>query len=391
MNAAMGQPRTKPESTINLLRDLIRIPSVNPTIEEGYDETEIAGYIADWFRKTGQFRVIEQPVDKSRYNVIAILKGKGHGKSLMLNGHMDTVGTSYMTVNPFRPSVKAGRIFGRGSSDMKGPLAAMMSAVLALANSRERLAGDLLFAAVVDEEYESKGTAQLVKRFRADAGIVGEPTDMDVAIAHKGYAWLEIETTGKEAHGSVPEQGVDAIEKMASLVTRLGLLRKQHKSVKHALVGFPRIHTSTISGGSEWSTVPGKCVLRLERRLVPGENPADALNEIRSLIQQASRGDKSLKAKVRLIHHAASMEVNEREPPVQLLLNNARRIAGRGRVVGVPYWTDAAILVNQAKIPSCLFGPGNIRVAHSKDENIRIADVLMAAGIYAATAQQYCR
>ena len=138
----------------------------------------------------------------------------------MFNGHMDTVGTSYMTVNPFRPVFRTGRIYGRGACDMKGSLAAMMSAILALANLNEPLDGDVIFSGVVDEEHGSKGTSKLVERFRSDAAIVGEPTDLDIAIAHKGYAWLEVETLGKEAHGSVPERGVDAIEKMATLVNQ---------------------------------------------------------------------------------------------------------------------------------------------------------------------------
>jgi acetylornithine deacetylase len=380
----------KPTPIIKVLKDLIKIPSVNPSIEEGYDEVAIAEYIARWFRKTKRFRIIEQTVDKNRFNVIAILEGKGNGRSLMLNGHMDTVGTSYMTVNPFRPVIRSGRIYGRGSCDMKGSLAAMMSATLALANLTQPLEGDVIFTGVVDEEQRSKGISKLIERFRSDAAIVGEPTDLDIAIAHKGYAWLEIEIFGKEAHGSIPERGIDAIEKMSLLVSKLETLRKQHELKKHPLVGTAKIHTSTISGGTDWSTVPGKCILRLERRLIPGERPENAVKELRYLIQQASRNDRALKAKIRLVHGADSMEVSAKEPHVQLLSEEALGLTGRGKIIGVPYWTDASILVNHAKIPSCLFGPGDIRFAHSKEENIKIADVVTAARIYAETAQRYC-
>ena len=372
-----------------MLKSLVKIPSINPSIEKEYNEEAIADYIARWFKKTERFHVIEQTVDKNRFNVIAILPGKGKGKSLMLNGHMDTVGTSYMTVNPFHPTIKHGRLYGRGSCDMKGALTAMMSATLALANLPEPLAGDVIFTGVVDEEHASKGMSKLVERFRPDAAIVGEPTDLDVAIAHKGYAWLEIETLGREAHGSMPERGIDAIEKMSRLVSRLEALRRKQGRRKHPLVGTARIHTSTISGGTDWATVPGRCVLRLERRLIPGEGPEDALRELRQLIQETAKSDRDLRAQVRLVHYADSMGVSSKQAHVRLLLEEARSLTGKSKIIGVPYWTDAAILV-KARIPSCLFGPGDIQFAHGNNENIKIVDVLTAARIYAATAQRYC-
>ena len=380
---------TNPSLTLKLLKALVKIPSVNPSIEEGDGEVAIADYISRWFRKTGKFRVIEQTVDKDRYNVLAFLDGMGNGRSLMLNGHMDTVGTSYMKVNPFRPTIKNGRVYGRGSCDMKGALAAMMSATLALAH-RDRPSGNVIFSAVVDEEQGSKGIAKLAERFRSEAAIVGEPTNMDIAVAHKGYAWLEISTIGKEAHGSVPERGVDAIEKMAIIVSGLNKLRRQYKSKQHPLVGSPRIHTSAISGGTDWSTIPGRCVLRVERRLIPGETQEDALREIRRLVREVSRDDRNVRANVRLIHHADSMEVDRSTSHVRILYKNAKRLAGRVRIIGVPYWTDAAILVNRARIPTCLFGPGDIKVAHGRNENVKISDVVKAAQIYAETASDYC-
>jgi acetylornithine deacetylase/succinyl-diaminopimelate desuccinylase-like protein len=272
---------------------------------------------------------------------------------------------------------------------MKGALAAMMSATLALSSLPEPLEGDVIFTGVVDEEHASKGTSKLVERFRPDAAIVGEPTDLDVAIAHKGYAWLEIETLGREAHGSVPERGIDAIEKMSILVSRLEALRRKQGRRKHPLVGTARIHTSTISGGTDWATVPGRCVLRLERRLIPGEGPEDVLRELRQLIEDAAKSDRNLKAQVRLVHYADSMDVSSKQAHVRLLLEEAGSLTGKSRIIGVPYWTDAAILV-KAGIPSCLYGPGDIRFAHGKNENIKIADVATAARIYAATAQRYC-
>lgn len=393
MLPAPDSPRIDPRITLGLLKDLIRTPSVNPGIEDHFDEAALATFIARWFRKTNHFHVMEQTVKGKRFNVIAVLDGKsnGTGRNLMFNGHMDTVGVSYLKGNPFKPVIKAGRMYGRGSCDMKGSLAAMMSAMLALANSKKRLSGDLTFAAVIDEEHGSMGTAELVKRYHADAGIVGEPTDMKIGIAHKGYVWLEVEVMGREAHGSVPERGVDAIENMSKLIIELQPLRKRYRTIKHRLVGTPKIHTSTIQGGTEWSTIPGKCVLHVERRLIPGERPEAAVKELQGLIRKVARKDPTFKANLRLIHHADPMEVPANSPIVRILRRNVRQLSLSGTLIGAPYWTDAAILTNQAKIPSCLFGPGNINVAHSSKENIRIDDVHSAAKIYALTAEEFCQ
>ena len=376
-------------TTLDLLKRLIRIPSVNPAIEDGEGEEEIATFIAEWFRRTRLFKVFEQKVSKRRFNVVATLEGKGRGNSLMLNGHMDTVGTSAMTVKPFDPLVRNGMAYGRGSCDMKGSIAAMMSAMVALAKWKKELAGDVLFTAVVDEEHMSIGTSELIKRFRADAAIVGEPTGMDIAIAHKGYAWLEIETIGRRAHGSIPERGVDAIEEMAKIISQLESVRKQYRLKKHPLVGTPKIHTSTIVGGSDWSSVPARCLLRVERRLIPGENYRESIHELRKIVDDCSKCDRSLRARVRLVHHADSMEVKQASH-VPILRERVRRFGGEGKIVGVPFWTDAAILVNQAEIPTCVFGPGDIKVAHSPNEYIQLKDVVTAARIYAETAWAYC-
>jgi acetylornithine deacetylase len=333
-----------------------------------------------------RFSVYEQNVAKGRFNVVVILRGRGKGRSLMLNGHMDTVGTTGMTVKPYTPSLVRGKLFGRGSCDMKGALAAMIAAMEALAASNESLAGDVLFTAVVDEEFLSIGTSELVKRFRADAAIVGEPTSMNIGTAHKGYAWVEVETIGKPAHGSTPERGIDAIEKMAKIVNQLNYVRRKTDTHWHPLLGTSSMHTSTITGGSDWSTIPGKCVLHIERRLLPGEKPTVLVDEVRSAINVCSRRDKTLKAHVQLIHHAEPMQVVD-APHLPIL---KKELGGKGRIVGVPYWTDAAILNNQAKIPTCLFGPGDIAVAHGPAEYVRVDDVVRAARVYAEVAHAYC-
>jgi len=251
------------------------------------------------------------------------------------------------------------------------------------------LNGDVVFSGVVDEEFESIGMYELVKRFRTDAAIVGEPTSMNIATAQKGYAWLEIETTGRRIHGSTPEKGVDAIEKMATIISQLDQLRTKHARLRHRLVGTPRIHTSTITGGSDWATVPAKCTLRLERRLIPGEKPQDSVTELKQIIAHCSKRDRKLKATVKLIHSAESIDV-KRARHISLLEQELKHAGINGKIVGVPYWTDAAVLVNRAKIPTCLFGPGNIENAHSPDEFVKIQEVINSVPIYVKTAQRYC-
>jgi acetylornithine deacetylase len=378
--------RIDAKQILDLLKKLVRTPSVNPAIDRGQDEGAIADLIAKWFRRADPFSVYEQKVAKGRFNVVAILRGTGRGRSLMLNGHMDTVGTVGMTVKPFTPSIVNGKLFGRGSCDMKGSIAAMIGAMAGLAASKKKLAGDVMFTGVVDEEYMSIGTSELIKRFRADAAIVGEPTKMNIGVAHKGYAWLEVETVGKPAHGSMPDKRIDAIEKMALLINLLGSIRGKYNLNRHPLLGVATIHTSKITGGSDWSTVPASCVLDLERRLLPGEDPQDPVEELRNVIKECSRRDKSLKATVRLIHHADPMQIND-APHISILKKNLR---GLGRIVGVPYWTDGSILWNRAKIPTCLFGPGDIAVAHGPAEHVRIEDVFRGARVYAETAAAYC-
>ena len=200
---------------IGLLKELVRINSVNPTLVPGAPgEVEIAEYIADYLRSAGLDTRTEE-VEPGRVNVVGVLEGSGGGPTLMLNGHTDTVGIDYMEIDPLDPVVKEGRMYGRGTFDMKGGLAAILSATKAVADSGEELGGDLVVAAVCDEEYASIGTERVVEQVRADAAIVGEPTEFQILVAHKGFAWVDIETRGIAAHGSAWQIGVDAIARWA--------------------------------------------------------------------------------------------------------------------------------------------------------------------------------
>jgi acetylornithine deacetylase len=283
---------------VHLLKRLIEIESVNPNMEEGTGEAKIASFIVNCLESIG-VEVFTQHVTDDRYNVIGVLRGEGDGPALMINGHMDTVGVKGMTIDPFKPFIENDNIHGRGACDMKGSLAGMIAAIKALINSNVKLKGDLLFSAVVDEEYKSIGTEKLIQKHRSDAVIVGEPTNLQIGIAHKGYVWLEIETHGKAAHGSIPEKGIDAIAHMAKIITQIQNLEKAYVKKKHDLVGVPKIHTSTIEGGSEWSIIPDFCRLKLERRTIPGETFSTVVNEINDILSKLSEDVPSFKATVK--------------------------------------------------------------------------------------------
>jgi len=375
---------------VRLLKKLIEIQSVNPYVEGGAGEAEISNFIADHLESIGM-EVNTQDVVDDRFNVIGVLGGRGGGRSLMMNGHTDTVGVKGMTTEPFKPFIEDDNMHGRGACDMKGPLTGMITAVKALVDSGVKLRGDLLISAVVDEEYESIGTQRLIQEYRSDAVIVGEPTNHQIAIAHKGFVWLEIETRGKAAHGSVPEKGIDAIAKMAKIISRLSTLEESYARKRHNLVGFPKIHTSMIQGGSEWSIVPDFCRLRLERRTVPGETSSMVMDELDQLLDELSREDPMLSSKINKIFEGSPMEIVASEVIVKKLQLAVREIKkSEPKIAGAPYWTDAALFVNNAAIPACLFGPGDIGLAHSADEFIKISDVVDSAKIYALTAQTFC-
>jgi len=309
----------------------------------------------------------------------------------MLNGHEDTVGVEGMTIDPFKPFVEKGLLHGRGACDMKGAIAAIVGAAKSLADSKSRLRGDVIFSFVADEEHMSLGMQELLKEYKADAAIVGEPTDMRVATAHKGFIWIEVEIRGRAAHGSVPEKGVDAIVQAATVVSQLDKLQERLRTRSHPLVGTPKIHTSMIEGGTHWSIVPDRCVLRLERRTIPGETPESAMKEIQQVLHRIKQHDRSFNAKSHIVFERPPLEIAPTEPIVQELRKVIRDVTNtNSRVVGVPYWTDGALLAHSGRIPTCIFGPGDIGVAHSPDEYVDVEDVFQAAKIYGRCAQRFC-
>jgi acetylornithine deacetylase len=304
--------------------------------------------------------------------VIAVARGTGGGRSLMLNAHMDTVGVTGME-RPFEPRVEGDRLFGRGAYDMKAALAAIL--FVAAAAARERLVGDVIVTAVADEEVASIGTEAVLERVRVDAGVVVEPTELQVAIAHRGFLGFEIETTGVAAHGSRPDLGVDAIALMGPVLVRLAELDRHLRAApSHPLLSSGSLHASLIEGGQEYSSYPARCLLTGERRTIPGELREQVERELRD-----AAGD----AELRMLMGREPFEVGEDEEIVQLV----RREAGTD-LVGVPFWTDAA-LVAEAGVPTVLFGPAG-EGAHAVVEWVDLPSVERVRDVVLAVARDFC-
>ncbi|HLF75621.1 MAG TPA: ArgE/DapE family deacylase, partial [Anaerolineales bacterium] len=370
-----------------LLSDLVSINSINPDLVPGSPgEAEIARYIAQWLERAGlEVQLVESV--PGRPNVVGIARGNGGGRTLMLNGHMDTVGVAGMT-DPHQPVIKDGRLYGRGSYDMKGGLAACM---LAIAEAKKQsLRGDVVFTAVIDEEYASVGTMELAKRFQADGAIVAEFTELQLILAHRGFVWLETETIGRAAHGSRPDLGVDAIVKMGKVLTEMEKLdQKLRSNPTHPLLGSGSLHASLVQGGQELSSYPERCLLSVERRTLPGESPESVEAEFLQIIQDIHRSDPSFNAVVQRGIDRSPLETREDADIVQAIQSASMKMLNHPlQIAGVPFWTDAAIL-SAVGIPSVLFGPSGSG-AHAVEEWVDLTSVQACAEIYLATAMEFC-
>ncbi|MEZ5293456.1 MAG: M20/M25/M40 family metallo-hydrolase [Vicinamibacterales bacterium] len=371
-----------------LLSDLVAIDSVNPSLVPGAaGEAAVARRLVAEFEAIG-LTVDVQEVAPGRPNVVATLEGRRPGPSLMLCGHIDTVGVSGMAA-PFDPVVTGGRLYGRGSQDMKSGVAAMIDAVRAVAQGGGLDAGSVIVACVVDEEHSSIGADALVTRWRADAGVVTEPTDLDIAVCHKGFAWAEVATTGRAAHGSRPADGVDAIVHMGRVLAALGELdRRLQAGARHPRLGPASLHASTISGGRELSSYPDRCTLQVERRTLPGEPLAQLDDELRDILARLSAEDATFSAEARPLFARPPYAIDPAHPLPGLLGRAAGDAGCRAATIGMSFWTDAAVL-GQAGIPSVLFGPTGAGL-HGVEEWVDLASVRQCRDALASLIRAWC-
>jgi acetylornithine deacetylase len=381
------------DPVIGLLRELVAIDSVNPSLVPGAaGEGEIARAIADVLRRIG-LDVELQDVAPGRPNVVGVLEGRARGRSLMFCGHIDTVGVDGMD-RPFDPVERDGRLYGRGAQDMKSGIAAMIDAARVLAESGLP-SGRLVIAAVVDEEYASVGADALVSRVHTDAAVVTEPTDLQIAIGHKGFAWTEIRTRGRAAHGSRPWDGRDAIVRMGRVLTSLEALdRALQSSPPHPLLGTASLHASVIEGGRELSSYPDLCTLKLERRTLPGETDTTIAREIDTLLAPLRAADPDFEASATHLFSRPAYELAADHELAQMLAEanadaktRGPKPSGPNPFVGMSFWTDAAVL-GSAGVPSVLFGPGGAGL-HSTEEYVNVDDVIACRETLVALARAW--
>ena len=376
------------DPTVSLLRDLVAVDSVNPSlVPGGAGEAGIAALVAGALRASGLDVEIAEAAP-GRPNVVGILEAQVPGRSLMLCGHMDTVGVAGMKA-PFDPVIRDGRLYGRGAQDMKGGLAAMLGAARAVAEKGGLKAGKLTIAAVADEEYASLGAEALVRRWHADAAVVPEPTDLVIATGHKGFTWIEIVTEGIAAHGSRPCEGRDAIIRMGRVLALLeGLDRKLQSGQSHPVQGTASLHASFISGGKELSTYPDRCILQMERRTITGEDIDTALAEVEVILRSLRQEDEEFRSSANVLFDRRPYETPSGHYVLQHLKAALGRIGRKAIFGGVSFWTDASVL-GHAGIPSVVFGPGGAGL-HGAEEYVKLDEVIACRDALAELIRSVC-
>lgn len=363
------------------LRDMVKINSINPVLAEGgIGERAIADWLAKVCEDLG-FDVQMQETAPGRPNVVAYRAGSVGGRSLLLTGHTDTVSIENMEGDPFDARIESGLLYGRGSVDMKGGLAAILGAAAVLRD--QTLPGDLWLGFVTDEEYASVGMDALVRLIHPDAAILTEPTEDEIVLAHKGFAWLTLTTQGKAAHGSLYENGVDAITHMGRLLAELERLEREvFPKREHPLVGRASAHASMIMGGLGLSTYPDRCRLEVEHRLLPDQPIEDVLRLWEDIMAAQNAADPTFNGSVEVDFTRPGYEIDRRAPIVQALAQSYKHVTGgEPKFSGMFAWLDSAIL-GRAGIPTAIYGPTGAG-AHAAVEYVELESVHRCAAVLA--------
>jgi acetylornithine deacetylase len=382
-----GPQHERMSNVLELLEELVAIDSVNPSLAPGAaGERGIAAFVAGWATRAG---LTTQVLEATAGRPSVVVRGGGArgGQTLLLCAHLDTVGLGGVA-DPLSPCRDGDRLYGRGAYDMKGGLAAALVACRDAAMAG--IDGEVVVAAVADEEHSSIGVQEVLEHVRADAAVVTEPTELTVATAHKGFVWVEIEVVGKAAHGSRPHLGVDAILNTGPVLVALTDLNEQLRGRRHPLLGPGTLHGSLISGGREESTIPERCVLTIERRTLPGETVGDVERDVAELLGRCHSADPGLVASSQTILAREPFEVARTAPVVRAVTDAATTVLGRRPELGaVSYWADSAF-ISAAGIPTALFGPAG-EGAHAEVEWVSIASTLACAKTLTAMATSFCR
>ena len=356
---------------IETLADLVRINSVNASYEGGPGEGEIAQFVRQFFEQRG-IETWEQEVFPGRPNVLARLPGRDPSRRIVLEAHTDTVSVKGMTIPPFDPVIRDGKMYGRGSCDTKAGLATMMHALASLKEEGITPPCEVLLAAAVDEEFSYRGVVRLCEGLKADAAIVAEPTELRAVIATKGVLRCRIVVQGKSAHSSKPHLGVNAITHMARVIAAIEADNERMAAHQHPLVGCGTCNVGVISGGVQVNFVPDRCAIEIDRRLLPGERATDAVEHYRQLLRGIPGITADVEEPLLLVDEALDTPADA--AVVQTATRVLREMGLNAEPCGVPFGCDASKL-SRAGIPSIVFGPGSIDRAHTADEYIELDQV----------------
>ena len=375
---------------IALVQTLVRINSASPSISliPGPGETEIARFVKAWLEHRG----IETHWTENtpgRPSVVGIVRGTGGGKSLMLNGHLDTVTLESYDGDGLTGHISDGKLFGRGSADMKGGLAAAMIAMERA--TKMPLRGNVILTAVADEEGESIGTEDVIAAgWRADAAIVNEPTDLEILHVHKGFALIDVNIYGVASHGSRPDLGVDAICNAGYFLVELDAHAQDlRKSQGHPLIGPGSIHASIIKGGEETASYPALCKITIERRTIAGETAANITAQIQELLEKVAQKVPNFKFDMKVTFERPPFELDAGHTFMGLVRDVVKdSIGSEPTLAGAPYWTDAALL-SSVGIPALIWGPIGHGL-HGKEEWVDVDSVVKVADALAEVARRFC-
>lgn len=380
---------------IRLTMDMVAIPSYS--FMENQEEA-ISQYILDFFLEHG-FTAYRTEIEPGRYNTVAILEGteRETSPSLMLTGHMDTV-PAYDFEKAFEPWEDEENVYGRGAVDMKGALAAAMCAMVEIKESGTRLKGDLIFCGVADEEEAGIGTRSLIETGpEATYTVVGEPTDLHIALGHKGLEWIEVSFKGHKVHGGAQEEGVNAIMMAGRFLQKLEneYLPKLAQRT-HPILGKATLNIGTITGGDQPSTVADHCSIRLDRRCLTSETIPQVYEELQELIDQLHQEDPRFEAEIRDVFDGTTLPhipfCTDADCPVVKAAENALRASGEEPVVTYfPAWTDAGFIQAGTSSQCIILGPGGVTTAHSVHEYVSKKQLRMAAEIYRSMAMEICQ
>ena len=375
--------KIKEEEITNLAQELIKIPS-----DETAGEKEVCEYLESYLKSLGM-KVLLQKVLPNRPNIIAEVIGDEVGKSIMFNGHVDTVPVGDIkkwSMDPYSAIIKDNKLFGRGSTDMKGAIASMIIAMKFIMNNVEKFNGKIIFTGVMAEETTGLGTQKIVEEnIKTDMAVVGEPSDEKIYRAHKGTMWFNLSTYGKLEHSSESNsESNNAIINMMKLIMEINEISKELETIENNLVGHPSINIGLIDGGTKQNMIADSCRISIDRRTLPEEKTDEILDKLRIRLDGLRSLDDRLTFDLEIDTIREAVEVAESEQIVQEVKNALNKVINKNPTIsGMKATTDMSILVNQGNIPSVIYGPGFIKQAHTVDEFIEVKRLVESSQVYA--------